>query len=263
MVKTWIKGHELITYFFLAYLFSWIFAVPLAFSVQSRMNNLPLWWHYFTAYGPMLSALVTTAIVGGIQESIRLFVRLFDFKIPWYWFLLAFSPFIIYIIINYFVKGIGPEPKLLGQINFLPNFGFLALVLWTLNSGLGEEVGWRGFALPRLQRDFSAIKASLILGVFWVGWHLPAFFYLPTYIKLGLGIFPMFALGVICGSVVYTWIFNSTKGSVLIAVLFHGVFNFVTASKAGEGLVAAVLSTLVIFWAVGVIILNKSDNFTQ
>jgi membrane protease YdiL (CAAX protease family) len=80
--------------------------------------------------------------------------------------------------------------------------------------------------------------------------------------KLGLGILPFFALGIASGSIVYTWLYNNTKGSVFMAILFHGVFNFITASKAGEGLPAALISTVTIVAAV-VLVLLKPKGLKQ
>ncbi len=62
----------------------------------------------------------------------------------------------------------------------------MAWGLWFLTSGLGEEVGWRGFALPRLQQSTLGHDSSLLLAIGWAGWHLPAFLYVPSYTAIGL-----------------------------------------------------------------------------
>jgi uncharacterized protein len=152
-----------------------------------------------------------------------------------------------------------PGVRELGQINFLPNLGLWAWLLWTASSGLGEETGWRGYALPRLRAARGPLAASLILAVPWILWHLPAFFYLPNYMSFGV-MLPGFAIGVAAGSVVYTWLYERTGGSILAAALFHGSFNFVTASQAGTGPVAAVVSTLVMLWAVLIVVRWKSGR---
>ena len=148
--------------------------------------------------------------------------------------------------------------SLLGQVNFLPNLGVGALLLWIFTFGFGEEIGWRGYALPRLQKDRSALSATLILAVFWALWHLPQFFYLfDTAILVG------WFFGLTAGAIVFTWLYNSAEGSILMVALWHGAFNFITASKAGEGVLAAVLSTLVMVWAVAVIIWLKPTNLSH
>jgi len=91
---------------------------------------------------------------------------------------------------------------------------------------------------------------------------LPAFFYLPDYMKMGIAFFPMFALGVISGSVLFTWLFNSAKGSVLVAIPWHGAFNFITASRAGEGIAAIITSNLIIVWAILIVLICKPKNLS-
>jgi len=125
----------------------------------------------------------------------------------------------------------------------MPQLGLLgAWVFWFLTYGMGEEIGWRGFALPRMQHGASAARATLVLGLLWALWHLPPFFYLDTYQKMGLWMYPFLAFTIVCGNVVYTWIYNSSGGSVLMAILFHTSFNFFSASAAGQGTVAIVMT---------------------
>lgn len=201
----------------------------------------------------MLAGFLVLAVTKGWSGIKDLFVRVIDWKVQPKWVLFSLSPLLVLVFMDI---------SLVGSINFLPNLGVLSLLLWILTSGVGEEVGWRGFALPRLQNKYSALKASLVLSIFWVGWHLPAFFYLPNYMKLGFTIFPLFVLGIMAGSVVYTWLLNSTKGNLLTAILFHSTFNFITASKAGEGMPAALVSTLVIIWAICIIFFYKPQTLS-
>ena len=88
---------------------------------------------------------------------------------------------------------------------------------------MGEELGWRGFALPLLQRERSALGVSLVLGAIWGLWHFPLYL-VGTDIR-PLSIFPAFVLAVIATSVICTWLYNSTGGSLLIVVLFHAASN--------------------------------------
>jgi membrane protease YdiL (CAAX protease family) len=92
-----------------------------------------------------------------------------------------------------------------------------------LLSGLGEEFGWRGYALPRLQARWNALTSSIILGVIWATWHIPFFFIhnQPLYQRDFWEWIPLILLS----SVIYTWIFNNTRGSVLAAALIHASLN--------------------------------------
>ena len=95
-----------------------------------------------------------------------------------------------------------------------------------LTSGIGEEFGWRGFALHRLQRTHSAVTSSLLVAIAWAGWHLPLFFYIPSYTAMGVRVLPGFFLGLFAGSIVLTWLYNSSGGSVLAAALWHALVQF-------------------------------------
>src|SRR5215204_4893818 len=90
-------------------------------------------------------------------------------------------------------------------------------------SALGEEVGWRGYALPRLQTGRSALSASLILGVIWGFYHLPLYFTGQAFRPLSL--FPPFFIMAIALSVILTWVYNSIGGSLLMVVLLHATIN--------------------------------------
>jgi membrane protease YdiL (CAAX protease family) len=90
-------------------------------------------------------------------------------------------------------------------------------------SALGEEVGWRGYALPRLQAGRSALSASLILGVIWGLYHLPLYF--TGQAGRPLGLFPVFVVSTIALSVILTWVYNGTGGSLMLVVLLHATFN--------------------------------------
>lgn len=105
--------------------------------------------------------------------------------------------------------------------NLYAALGLAALPLWILTFGIGEETGWRGFALPRLQRGRSALSATIILWVFWALWHLPLFFY-----SYEASILPGFLIGLLAGAITLTWLYNSTSGTILLVALWHGTFNF-------------------------------------
>jgi membrane protease YdiL (CAAX protease family) len=104
-------------------------------------------------------------------------------------------------------------------------------ILLTIAAGIGEEFGWRGFLLPRLQTRYNAMVSGLIVGVAWATWHVPLFFIEGTsQYEQGLqsGLFPVilgYSVFVIANSVQFTWLFNNTRGSVLLAAVFHGASN--------------------------------------
>jgi membrane protease YdiL (CAAX protease family) len=109
-------------------------------------------------------------------------------------------------------------------------FGLLLLALTTLFFGpLPEELGWRGYALDRLQARWHAVNASLILATGWALWHLPLFFIPGTYqqaIGVGTSGFWLYLVALFPETVLMTWIYNNTRGSILSAILFHFMINF-------------------------------------
>jgi membrane protease YdiL (CAAX protease family) len=243
------------SYFLLAFGFSWAIGVPLALTHQGITPPiLPQWTHYLVAYGPLLSALVVTWIGQGAPGLKELGKRMLRWACP-KWMLVAFSPLIIgYVLIWILNRFTGSEivRSTLGDVNYLPPLGLGALLLWFFTFGLGEETGWRGFALPRLQKGRSALSATLILAVFWALWHLPQFFYLfdPT---MAVG----WLIGLFAGAVFLTWLYNSSKDSILIVAIWHACFNYMTASTAETGVLPAVLCTIVMVWALFLIIFTK------
>jgi membrane protease YdiL (CAAX protease family) len=254
LMKDAIRRHPLASYFFAAYAISWSMAVPLALQAHGILvARLPWALHYLTAFGPALAALLITRVV---RESPRRpgaeRRKPATHSIGW-WAVGFGSPLLLFAIAQIAARVTGqpvPTWSSLGHINFLPDVGLAAWGLWFLTSGCGEEVGWRGFALPRLQRTHSAMVSTLLLAIGWAGWHLPAFFYLPSYSAIGLGILPGFFLGILAGAVVLTWLYNRSGGSVMAAALWHASFNFVTASPNAAGVVVAVTSSLVMAWAI-------------
>lgn len=179
------------------------------------------------AAGPMLTAIVLTARLEGGRAVGRLLGRLLHFRIRWYWWIIALVvPFIVHwtpVLIADVAGGLeagytnfgGPLPMAL--VMLLPWF-----VLFSL-----EEVGWRGFALPRMQERRSALSAGFLLGVGWGFWHVPLAFIPGQYegaVSPWTKIIVMFAF-MIAMSLLWTWIFNNTGGSLIMANFFHVFIN--------------------------------------
>jgi membrane protease YdiL (CAAX protease family) len=260
-MTSWLKQHPLVAFFILANAISWAVAVPLIASAQGWLKTpVPFALHYLTAYGPMLAAILVTWLTESDKGLRDLFGRMTKWRVGPGWAIVAvLSPFALFAVsaVIAWIMGVAwPDLRLLGKVNYLPYLGpGVVWLLWFFTSGVGEETGWRGYALPKLQQNRSALSATLILGVLWALWHLPFFFYLDDYVKLGLVGYPAFAMSVIAGAIVFTWLYNSTGGSILMAILFHASLNTVTASSAGEGTIALISSVLVIVWAVVVVVL--------
>ena len=126
----------------------------------------------------------------------------------------------------------------------------LLLVILCLTDGLGEETGWRGYALPRLLQVTRAVPASLILGVLWAAWHLPLFWTVgsPLHETSILALF----LRLPATSIMFTWVFQHTQGSLLLAVLFHGALNVFAVAPPTDGSLQGPMIGVAIQWLVAV-----------
>jgi membrane protease YdiL (CAAX protease family) len=216
--------------------------------------DVPYALYYFGSFGPMLSALIVTALTegkAGIRDLLRRIVKWrLEFRYYAFAVLVPMGLFVLAYLLNRVITGGWSDLGLLGQADYLPYLGSLGVLgLWLLTYGLGEETGWRGFALPHLQKNRTAASATLILALLWATWHLPAFFFRDTYIELGLLGFPMFAFMMIFSTMAFTWLYNSTQGSIFIVILFHAVFNWLSVSEAGGQFVASIMSAPIVLWA--------------
>lgn len=247
---------SVLAFFVLAYLISWSIGIPLALEHQGIIPQiLPAWTHYFVGFGPLLSATIVTAVSRGGSGLRDLGKRMVHWASPKWW-LVALSPLLfgfVLLELQNLLTGNNTPLAVLGEIHFLPPLGFAALPLWIFTFGFGEETGWRGFALPRLEKERDALSATLILAGLWAFWHLPQFFYVYDLSIALLG----WLVGLFAGAILLTWLYNSSGGSILMVALWHGSFNFVSASTADTGLLPFAVSALVIFWAIT--ILRRTD----
>ena len=180
-------------------------------------------------FSPTISALIISGLVGGLSGLKELLTGFTRWKFRFRWYIATFSLSLIplfvslvYITLGNSVPGIAPGTT----IPFL-----LSNLLLTLTFGpLAEETGWRGFALPRLQEKFTALLSSLILGVIWAFWHLP--FYFISAGNVGIP-FPIYIVLVTTITIFITWIYNNTKGNLVLCILAHFCFNFNSAFIVG------------------------------
>jgi membrane protease YdiL (CAAX protease family) len=192
---------------------------------------------------------------------------MFRWRIAPAWYAAALSPLAFGAIALLALRVLGrplPDPTDFGRMGGItdlpPWLMFLALI--PLN-GFSEEVGWRGFALPRLQRPRSALAASVLLALPWALWHLPTFGVLASYRGLEPAMFPGFLLGLMCGSIVLAWIYNGSGGSLLLVALYHGALNLMTATLAARGTLAAVVSIGVMLNAIVLVALELAAKRTR
>jgi membrane protease YdiL (CAAX protease family) len=218
------KKHPLLWFFALTFGITWglgvlFFAAPgFVTRVAGPISGAnPLF--ILAVWGPNLAALIVTAASGGGAGVVALLARVARFRVGVLWYLLALLLLPAAGILSRLASG---QPIVLAT---MPGLGMAAtLGLLLITGTLGEEVGWRGFALPRLLARMSPLAASLLLGAVWGIWHLPSFFVggLP---QAGLAI-PVFLLGALSLSIIATWILIHARGSVALSMLLHFSVNF-------------------------------------
>ena len=235
------------TFVVVAYAVSWAWTFPLvaAGNVVERGVGWPT--HVPALAGPALAALALTALISGRVGVRNLLGRVGLWRMPVRWWAATLSPllFLAIAIAVALVAGTAPSVSDFGRFSGLPAIGVVPVAVIVILSSFGEETGWRGFALPLLQRRHGALAAALLVTPIWVVWHLPYFLTVATYRDFPPAGYIGFAFGIACGSIVLTWLYNGTGGSILACAVWHGVYNLASGTAAASGTVAAVTSTLV------------------
>ena len=236
-IKALLARHPLVSFFVMAYTFTWLAAwMPLVLS-EDGAGLLPYRWPlglYVTIaiasfVGPFLSAFIMTGITEGREGVGRLLRHLVLWRVGLRWYLFALIGLAAIMVLGViFLPRAFASFQGIAALAPLPSLVLFVYVFF-LGGPLGEEPGWRGFALPRLQRRYGPLVGSLILGTIWAFWHLPLFWapawnLPPTILNI-----VMFVVAAIAFTIVMTWVFNNTRGSLFMAVLVHTSFDTVLA----------------------------------
>jgi len=188
-------------------------------------------WMQLGALSSSLAAIVLVLIEGRKGGLRELLGRALIWRVGIRWWAIALFFMIVPSVASLYLYNLlgGPAVDWSGLkplYTLVPDFIFL-----TIAAGIGEEFGWRGFLLPRLQTRYNALVSGLIVGVAWATWHIPLFFIEGTsQYEQGMqsGLLPVilgYSAFVIANSIQFTWLFNNTRGSVLLAAVFHGASN--------------------------------------
>ena len=221
----------------LAYALTWVMLGPwfYAFNVVYH-ENIPGWMWAFApvafvgGWGPSVAALIVTYRTGGRTAVRRLASSLIAWRVPPRWYLVTFAlpPLVTAASLLVIDRGTAT----LRQFDWsaaLANVP-IAYALALPFGPLGEELGWRGFALPRLLVRFSPVKASLVLGGIWTFWHVPMMLWspgasIPSFMGLSVSSVAIYLIQVTASTALMTFLFLRTNGSVLLAVIAHLAFN--------------------------------------
>jgi uncharacterized protein len=220
------RRQPLVWFFVIAFAWTWAFVIvflilfPLPdIIVRTTPGDL----------GPLIAAIVMSAIVAGRAGVRQLLKRMVQWRVGliWYAFALIGIPLL-------YIASIAAVPGALAsfkapELSTVLLYPVLYVVYLAIGGPLTEEPGWRGFALPRLQQRWGPLVGTVIVGLMWAAWHLPNYFR-PDWAAFNGGFsfsgIAVFAIATVTFSIVITWAFNHTAGSILIAILIHASINF-------------------------------------
>jgi membrane protease YdiL (CAAX protease family) len=207
-LTSFIQRRPLLAYFLLAYVIAWAFTPLIAIS---PLYGLP------ALFAPALAGIIVSGGTGGPAQVGLLLRKLLIWRVNLVWYLVALGfPVVLSLLVALMGRLFGADP-VFQPAPFTP----LGLVVFVLV--VGEELGWRGYAQPQLEKNYSPLVAAILLGVLWGLWHLPNFFILGLpHTEAPLAAFVIYTTGL---SVLAAWLLKHTHQSVLIATLFHGATN--------------------------------------
>jgi membrane protease YdiL (CAAX protease family) len=253
-----------ISFFVLTYAVAWMLWAPLVIFRDSIPSPLGFVLGTLGTLVPSTLGLIFVGLLTGRPGVRRLLRRLVHGRIGLRWYLAVLALTMLAPL------GLGVSILLGGEIPAVDTtiFGVLFLFAFSIfpGSALGEELGWRGFALPRMQARHSALKTSLTIGILWGSWHLPL--WLTGRESHPISLFGPFVVAVIATSVICTWLYNNTGGSLLIIVLYHAAINLpitVLFSPLGsqQTLPLLIYVALTVVAATAIVITNGAEHLSR
>lgn len=222
-MKTFINRNQFAFFIILTFILSWF---PLYAGIAPEVQPM----------GPSIAAFIVVLIIGGKRGFVDLLRPFGRWRASLgIWALAILGPGILYLIgLGVFLLFGGEAPPFImirEELTLLPLY-LVMVVLMPWNGPVGEEFGWRGFALPRLQNKYGPLFASLVIGTIWGIWHLPTFFAPQGVVgamaaAVGMIFIVPYTLGTIANSIFMTWVYNKSKASALIAgIVWHAAINF-------------------------------------
>jgi len=257
-----LSKHPLASFFVLSYLF-FLIALLLIGAVVSLTAVSDIFMGLLIAvasWTPNLAAVVVTGVTGGKMETKKLFAGWLKWRVNPWWYLFGLAPILIALVSAGLYSAFGSTAVPRASAGPTASAFVMMLFFNTIQGATGEELGWRGFALPSLQKRFSPLASAIILGLVVSGWHGLLHLVSPIGVPEW-----QFWLLLISYSVIVAWSYNGTRGSVLIATLFHFAFNFsieLVSTRLGlvplESLFAMRTATYIALAVILVLITGKS-----
>lgn len=255
----WMRDHAVTSFFVIAFALSWAVWIPMALA-GARVAEGQVWpSHVPGLFGPLAAAVIMSAIMaggGGVRDLAR---RMAQWRVAPQWYLIAVSPLAFYAIGVAIQGALGqgwPDLAQLGTFSGLPVVAAPVMLLLLLVTGYAEETGWRGFAVQEMLKTRSFLWTAIVIGLLWALWHVPGMFVIQSYRQMGIPMIPMFTLGIVCGSILLTWVYRGSGGSIFIVALWHACYDLVSGTAAAQGLPAAIVTAGVMVWAVIIVVVE-------
>ncbi|NNU28480.1 CPBP family intramembrane glutamic endopeptidase [Isoptericola sediminis] len=253
----WVVAHPPAAYVVLAYVLSWGYWVPLALGGQTveagvgRPSQLP------GLLGPLVAAVVVTALVDGRAGLADLGRRMTRWRVGWWW--LSVVAVLAVGAVGLAVVGAVDDPGDLTRYSGIDAAAgpVVTVVLALVVNGLGEETGWRGFLADRLLRRHGLTTTALLVAAAWAPWHAPLFVVMASFSGFTVPEVLGWVIGLTAGSVVLTWLYRGSAGSILLVAVWHVAFNLTSGTPGTAGTVAAISSTVVMVAAVVVVVADR------
>ena len=223
------ETRKVVLFFLIAYGFTWLFWISEALATRGLLGSsiivdFLLGPNNPAAWGPFVSAILLTFWYQRQRGVIELLKKGVDYGFAKKWWIptILLCPMIIggSLLIAILAGESVAEPYWISSPSLIVVRFFVILLT---GGPLQEEFGWRGYVLPRLQSRFNALVSSVIVGFMWGLWHLP-YLFIGTEITHAYGIIPETITAILL-SILLTWLFNNTRGSVLVSLIFHNMFN--------------------------------------
>lgn len=267
--SNWIARYQILLFFVLTLAISWAIWIPAAIAKLNGENSILAPEGLIggmARWMPGLMAILLSFLVFGRTGIARLFQPIRIWRVGLFWYIFAiFFQFAIFYAGKTLDTLLGNAYEVTAPLFSV--YGSQAalmapiVILFAFPGAFAEELGWRGYALPRLQNKLNALLSSIVVAAFWGAWHIPLLIYFG---ELGVNDPARYLLTVVNFvpvAVLYTWIYNNTKGSLLLVTLFH----------IGQQLSNNLLGTLptysdeVLVWIVAVVIVvfEGAENFSR
>lgn len=254
-MANFIRAHLILSFFGLAFLISWAIWIPLTlyhfgfFPIEFDSGFVPL-GRLLGTLGPAISAIIISMIAGGTESVKNLLGKIKQWRVNWTWYIAATLVFPALYGITAALYILSPQTKPL-PIQSITLSGLLITSIIMIISVLGEEIGWRGFALPQMQKKWTALTSSIILGTIWTIWHLPFWALLDELETYGWGYWFLSWAFILAGSIYITWLMNNTRNSLLIILIFHWSYNILSVAFIPISSVVSAYKILIILtWIV-------------